>query len=385
MAAQTEQTSPKQALIFIPDISGFTQFVSDTEISHSKHIIQELLEILIDTNLIGLEVSEIEGDAILFYRFGNAPSSELLLKQVKEMYTRFHLHLKKYESHRICNCGACRTANNLTIKFIAHYGDISMNSVKQYKKLFGKELIVAHRLLKNDIESNEYSLFTDHLKEATQTWKDIESQAWTDLQHASKEYDCGHIQFSYLPLDPLMKQLPEIAPEEYGLQGEKSKMLVASAVIDVPIDLVFDIVSDIPWRSKWIPGSLEVVADVNTQLTQEGQTHRCLAKGPVMVGHSYHREKNTITFTETATNGMYSVVYTFVELEPSRTQFTLSMFMPKHAIKEFMFNLIMRKKLQKGFTGCFENLNQYCAGLLARGERHPYSVSMPAEKEAIRA
>ena len=67
---------PEQGLIFIPDISGFSRFVTRTEIDHSRLIVQELLETLIEANEIGLEVSEIEGDAILFYRYGDAPPLE---------------------------------------------------------------------------------------------------------------------------------------------------------------------------------------------------------------------------------------------------------------------------------------------------------------------
>ena len=55
-----------KGLIFIPDISGFTRFVNEMEIDHSRLIIQELLEILINANQLGLVVSEIEGDAIYF-------------------------------------------------------------------------------------------------------------------------------------------------------------------------------------------------------------------------------------------------------------------------------------------------------------------------------
>ena len=44
----------KNGLIFIPDISGFTRFVTETEIDHSRLIIQELLELLINANRIGL-------------------------------------------------------------------------------------------------------------------------------------------------------------------------------------------------------------------------------------------------------------------------------------------------------------------------------------------
>jgi Protein of unknown function (DUF2652) len=75
-----------RGLLFIPDISGFTRFVTETEINHSRLIIQELLELLINANQIGLEVSEIEGDAILFYKFGETPQLEDLCKQVEKIF-----------------------------------------------------------------------------------------------------------------------------------------------------------------------------------------------------------------------------------------------------------------------------------------------------------
>lgn len=37
----TNGNSSEQTLLFIPDISGFTKFVNETEISHSEHIITE--------------------------------------------------------------------------------------------------------------------------------------------------------------------------------------------------------------------------------------------------------------------------------------------------------------------------------------------------------
>jgi hypothetical protein len=43
-----------KGLIFIPDISSFTRFVNEMEIGHSRTIIQELLEILINANRIGM-------------------------------------------------------------------------------------------------------------------------------------------------------------------------------------------------------------------------------------------------------------------------------------------------------------------------------------------
>ena len=58
-----------RGLLFIPDISGFTRFVNEVEIEHSRFIIQQLLETLIRANDSNLQISEIEGDAILFYKF----------------------------------------------------------------------------------------------------------------------------------------------------------------------------------------------------------------------------------------------------------------------------------------------------------------------------
>jgi len=54
----------QSALFFIPDISGYTKFINETEINHSTHIITELLEIIISSNILDLKVSEIEGDAV---------------------------------------------------------------------------------------------------------------------------------------------------------------------------------------------------------------------------------------------------------------------------------------------------------------------------------
>ena len=55
-----------KSLLFIPDISGYTEFVQNTEVEHSQHVIAELLEILIDANTQQLQLAEVEGDALLF-------------------------------------------------------------------------------------------------------------------------------------------------------------------------------------------------------------------------------------------------------------------------------------------------------------------------------
>jgi predicted nucleic-acid-binding protein len=71
----------QKALYFIPDISGFTRFVNETEIEHSIHIIEELLETLLDNNPLEFKLAEIEGDALFMYST-EFPSFDQLMIQL---------------------------------------------------------------------------------------------------------------------------------------------------------------------------------------------------------------------------------------------------------------------------------------------------------------
>ena len=86
----------KNSLLFIPDISGFTKFVQSTEKEHSLHVISELFDILIDANTLKLELAEVEGDALFFYKNEDVPSREKLLSQIESMLTAFHSHLTNH-------------------------------------------------------------------------------------------------------------------------------------------------------------------------------------------------------------------------------------------------------------------------------------------------
>src|SRR5688500_10276734 len=196
-----------KGLLFIPDISGFSRFVTETEIGHSRLIIQELLEILINANELGLEISEIEGDAILFYKFGEPPPLDALYRQVEKMFCAFHQNLMAYEQHRYCQCKACTSASALTLKVITHYGEFAGYSIKNFNKLIGKDVIVAHQLLKNDIPQHEYWIITRNLS------GDIEPSGfahWMRWDSSVKHSDTGDIPFHYTQLGQLKE---EIVPE----------------------------------------------------------------------------------------------------------------------------------------------------------------------------
>ena len=189
-----------RGLIFIPDISGFTRFVNEVEISHSRFIIQQLLEALIEANDSGLEISEIEGDAILFYKLGESPDLDTTYRQVERMFLSFHKHLELYESRRTCHCNACLSAMHLTLKVITHYGEFTEYKIKDFLHLIGKDIIIAHQLLKNDIPQHEYWLITDNLSGGKPPEQFTPLISWNQ---GTKQIDKDEINFHFARLSHL--------------------------------------------------------------------------------------------------------------------------------------------------------------------------------------
>lgn len=373
----SHQYTAQPTLLFIPDISGFTRFVRQTEITHSQHITGELLEALIDANEIGLEISEIEGDAILFYRFGQAPTAAELLAQIQRMYVRFHAHLKLYETQRICQCGACRTANDLKLKFIVHYGEVAVERVKEHSKLFGEDVITAHRLMKNPVDLEEYALFTHQLIDACSTWVEVEQASWAPLEEGEQEYDVGTVTYCFVPLEPLMSHVPEPKIEDYGLDGVTSRILETEQVVEAPIDLVFNVLSDLSVRHEWMPGL--VGSDrLNSKITKNGSTHRCVIKGtekdPFFVSHSFEYRDDLITFTDTNHKEGVSAVYTLRKIGDAVTRLEVHYLMQQNAFKEFVVKVFLKKKLLEEARANLASLNDYCKGLVREGREHPVQI-----------
>lgn len=194
----------QSGLIFIPDISGFTQFVNSVELKHSQHIIGELLEIILDANQMGLNVSEVEGDAILFYKLGESPNLEETYRQVEKMFLSFHKHLELYESQRTCHCNAYISAIHLSLKIITHYGEFTEFRIKDFLKLIGKDVIIAHQLLKNDIPQHEYWLITNGLSGGKSP---EEFTPWIKWDSGTKQVHENEISFHFAQLDYLKKKI----------------------------------------------------------------------------------------------------------------------------------------------------------------------------------
>ena len=344
-----------KGLLFIPDISGFTQFVSSMEIEHSRHIIQELLELLIDSNQLGLEVSEVEGDAILFYKFGNSPDLDAIYKQVEKMFCAFHQHLRAYEYRRFCQCKACVSAINLSLKVITHYGEFTGYTVKNFYKLIGKDVIVAHQLLKNDIEQHEYWLVTkDLVQDGPSGFTD-----WMQWNSSAKRTENGEISFHYTQLSPLKYALAPATPPHLEL-ANKVKMFSVSRDFDVNIKKLFYTMGHFEFRNQWQEGVVRI-DEVDHFLPGIGTKHRCvLEKGEVIMFSSsfLYDPKNKIVYSETEESKRSAVYFTLENKGDDKTNLTVDFYLKKNLLMQTMFNLSMKKKMEARFQRSLENLDR---------------------------
>lgn len=193
-------------LICIPDISGFTEFMSKVDFDLSSKVIPSLLNKVIYSNTINLKVSEIEGDAVLFYKHGELPDIEDLIDQCKNFYIEFYERLNELRQEFAVHKNAFQIPKVLGLKIVLHYGDeIASAQVGNRIKLLGEDLIIAHRLLKNDIDLNEYLLVSDALVQQYQYTVLNKEFDWASLHKGSTHYDhLGELRYHYTPLTPLV-------------------------------------------------------------------------------------------------------------------------------------------------------------------------------------
>ena len=274
----------EQAIILIPDISGFTGFTSATEIDHAAHIITELLELIVASNETDFTLAEIEGDAVLFYRKGEPLRREQLVNQCLRMFSSFHRQLMVIERDTVCQCGACQTASNLTLKFIAHFGYIKEIKVAQFVKATGIDMIVAHRLLKNDVGSDEYILMTEPCCGAVGHENAGPALQWAK---SSQAYDSiGNVAYEFATLSDYKAQIPRppVLPRFVVEKGDDN----LEVVIEAPLRAVYQTLVNVDKRPEWLEG----VHTINRENTSErvNMRHNCVFHGLKLVNTAIDRD-----------------------------------------------------------------------------------------------
>jgi len=157
-----------RALLVIADIGGYTQFMKlhRMSIAHAQENTDRLLHAVIDA-APRLRLVDLEGDAAFFYVA--EPQDEEVATTIAGlaavMHRAFHDRQQQIDAATICRCDACLQVGNLRVKFVAHVGDVVVQSGRRATKVAGVDVIVVHRMLKNSVPIPEYLLMTEPVLE----------------------------------------------------------------------------------------------------------------------------------------------------------------------------------------------------------------------------
>ena len=152
----------QHGFLVLADISGFTAFVTATELEHGPPIIAELLEEVIRRISPPLHIEGIEGDAVFALGVhGQVLPPSSLLEVMQAGFAGFREKQQQLAADDSCTCNACSGVGRLRLKAIGHYGSFLAHTVGGRAQTAGPDVILAHRLLKNGVRpDSHYALLT---------------------------------------------------------------------------------------------------------------------------------------------------------------------------------------------------------------------------------
>jgi uncharacterized protein YndB with AHSA1/START domain len=231
VTGQTENAAAfsglQEGALVLADISGYSKFIAQTEVDHSWSILHELLDTVVRSLHGRMDVSQVEGDAILFITGLSTPD---VVHAIEDAFIAFRRRLRDMQAVTTCPCNACANIGILKLKFVVHHGKFSRQRLGNVEQLHGTDVIVAHRLLKNSIPSKEYLFVTNAVLER------LPAQTRERFTPHSEESDVGTIAGGYEEIGYLWEaadaaERKRVMPQEALVNSE--------VVVDAPVADVY--------------------------------------------------------------------------------------------------------------------------------------------------
>jgi hypothetical protein len=152
--------------LLLADISGYTAFLTGTELEHAHEIIRELTTLIRERLAPPMRFVKLEGDAVFCYADGTTfREGERLVELIEVCYFDYANRLQDMARATTCRCAACATIGSLGLKFVVHYGSYVVERDAGHEDLTGLDVVLVHRLLKNTISDGggpeAYAFFTE--------------------------------------------------------------------------------------------------------------------------------------------------------------------------------------------------------------------------------
>jgi uncharacterized protein YndB with AHSA1/START domain len=140
--------TPETGYLLIADLTGYTAYLSQSELEHAPTIAGDLLETVIGRLEPPFRLAKLEGDAACFYVEDGRAEGSLLLDAIEAAYLAFRRRLRSIDQATACDCNSCRLAPQLNLKLFLHHGSYVHGRIAGRDELAGPDVILVHRLLK---------------------------------------------------------------------------------------------------------------------------------------------------------------------------------------------------------------------------------------------
>lgn len=155
----------------ITDISGYTEYLTESELDHAHKILQSLFDAQMEHIKFPLKISGFRGDAIFMYTPETCfVNSQSFIETLENLYIVFTDTLRQMMANTTCPCRACRNMSKLDLKMCIHYGEYILQRLGDREELLGADVIVPHRMLKNSVIEKtgikSYALFSEAAAQA---------------------------------------------------------------------------------------------------------------------------------------------------------------------------------------------------------------------------
>jgi hypothetical protein len=234
--------------LVLADISGYTRYLSSSEIERGPAIAADLLEVVVSGLRPVVKLAKLEGDAGFFAgpEAGVQPSD--LLDALEGTYAAFRRRIRSLRDSTSCTCAACSLVGDLDLKFFVHHGTWVRHRIAGHEELAGTDVIVAHRLLKGAAGSHVSLRGSALLTDAAVTALGINPTA-LELRAFSEDYDelgevTGHV------ID-LGERWETARVARRGTAGAHERLLDETIALDVPPAEAWEWLSEPSRRGQW--------------------------------------------------------------------------------------------------------------------------------------
>ncbi|HEX6385067.1 MAG TPA: DUF2652 domain-containing protein, partial [Anaerolineae bacterium] len=270
-------STTQQGFLLIADITGYTMYLSQSELEHAQEVLQSLLELLIDHTRPPLIISRLAGDAVISYALqGTALQGQTFVESIENTYLAFRRAIELMVLNNTCQCAACANVASLDLKFFIHYGTFGIQRLGEHDELVGSDVNLIHRLLKNHVTAQTgiqaYTLYT----EAAVRQLGIEDIGETMTAHVEEYEHLGKVKTRIQDMHPVWQAKRdqtriELAPDDVLAHNEGE--------FSLPVHLMWEIVADPDYRSIFVQSVRQQILSRQNGRLAPGSAYLCFHGG----------------------------------------------------------------------------------------------------------